>query len=847
MKNLCAFTISFLLLKFSLILCCLIEPFCFWRIRNTEDNYGDLRSDCGFFLFTVEGPVEDYFYNDDLDFRIPAARYEFFLVMLFATDEINENPYLLPNMSFMFSIVLELCQDTLGVLDRAHSQQNKHVNFINYICRIYQICYVHLTGPSWKTSLKLAIHSKTPKVFFGPFNPNLSDHDQLPYVHQVASKDTHLSHGMVSLLLHFRWTWIGMVISDDDKGIQFLSDLREEMQRHGICLAFVNVIPETMQTYMTKAMIYDKQIMASSAKVVIIYGEMNSTLEVSFRRWKYFGSQRIWITTSQLDVTTNKKEFRLDFFHGTVTFAHHRGKLAKFRNFMQTMNYDKYPVNISDSMLGWNYFNCSVSKNSNKRDHFVLNNTLEWTAMHKYDMALSEEGYNLYNAVYAVAHTYHELLLQQVESQKTTGVKGEFTDCQQVSSLLKTRVFINPVGELVSMNHRENQCAGYDIFIIWNFPQGHGLKVKIGSYFPCFSRNQLYISEDLEWATGGTSVPSSMCSAPCTAGFRKIHLEETVECCFDCVQCPENEVSNETGTCECVRCPDDKYANLEQTHCLQRAVSFLAYEDPLGLALGFMALSFSAITILVLSTFVKYRDAPIVKANNCILSYILLISLVFCFLCSLLFIGHPNQSTCILQQITFGVFFTVAVSTVLVKTITVVMAFKLTTPGRRMRGMLTSGAPNLVIPICTLIQLVLCGIWLVTFPPFIDRDIQSEHGKIVIICKKGSVIAFHVVRGYLGSLALGSFTVAFLARNLPDRFNEAKFLTFSMLVFCSVWVTFLPVYHSSRGKIMVVVEVFSILASSAGLLGCIFVPKCYVILVRPHSNVLQRYKDKLAH
>ncbi|XP_052021221.1 vomeronasal type-2 receptor 116-like isoform X5 [Apodemus sylvaticus] len=773
MKNLCAFTISFLLLKFSLILCCLIEPFCFWRIRNTEDNYGDLRSDCGFFLFTVEGPVEDYFYNDDLDFRIPAARYEFFLVMLFATDEINENPYLLPNMSFMFSIVLELCQDTLGVLDRAHSQQNKHVNFINYICRIYQICYVHLTGPSWKTSLKLAIHSKTPKVFFGPFNPNLSDHDQLPYVHQVASKDTHLSHGMVSLLLHFRWTWIGMVISDDDKGIQFLSDLREEMQRHGICLAFVNVIPETMQTYMTKAMIYDKQIMASSAKVVIIYGEMNSTLEVSFRRWKYFGSQRIWITTSQLDVTTNKKEFRLDFFHGTVTFAHHRGKLAKFRNFMQTMNYDKYPVNISDSMLGWNYFNCSVSKNSNKRDHFVLNNTLEWTAMHKYDMALSEEGYNLYNAVYAVAHTYHELLLQQVESQKTTGVKGEFTDCQQV--------------------------------------------------------------------------PSSMCSAPCTAGFRKIHLEETVECCFDCVQCPENEVSNETGTCECVRCPDDKYANLEQTHCLQRAVSFLAYEDPLGLALGFMALSFSAITILVLSTFVKYRDAPIVKANNCILSYILLISLVFCFLCSLLFIGHPNQSTCILQQITFGVFFTVAVSTVLVKTITVVMAFKLTTPGRRMRGMLTSGAPNLVIPICTLIQLVLCGIWLVTFPPFIDRDIQSEHGKIVIICKKGSVIAFHVVRGYLGSLALGSFTVAFLARNLPDRFNEAKFLTFSMLVFCSVWVTFLPVYHSSRGKIMVVVEVFSILASSAGLLGCIFVPKCYVILVRPHSNVLQRYKDKLAH
>ena len=149
---------------------------------------------------------------------------------------------------------------------------------------------------------------------------------------------------------------------------------------------------------------------------------------------------------------------------------------------------------------------------------------------------------------------------------------------------------------------------------------------------------------------------------------------------------------------------------------------------------------------------------------------------------------------------------------------------------------MVSGAPNFIIPICSFIKLSLCGIWLGTSPPFIDTDAHTEHGHIFIVCNKGSVTAFYGVLGYLRSLALGSFTVAFLARNLPDTFNEAKFLTFIMLVFCSVWVTFLPVYHSTKRKVMVAVDVCFILASSVGLLGCIFAPNCYVIFLRPERN-----------
>ncbi|KAE8637108.1 hypothetical protein XENTR_v10003324 [Xenopus tropicalis] len=230
----------------------------------------------------------------------------------------------------------------------------------------------------------------------------------------------------------------------------------------------------------------------------------------------------------------------------------------------------------------------------------------------------------------------------------------------------------------------------------------------------------------------------------------------------------------------------------EKNQCIARTEQFLLCTND-GISVFFSSISDLSFltTLLILGAFITYRDSPIVRANNRSLSFLLLVSIKLSFLSVFLFLGRPVDITCMLRIITFGITFSIAVSSLLAKTIMVCVAFKATKPGSSWRKWLGVKLSNSVVLFCSSIQIIICMTWLAISPPFQELDVHTSPGTIIIQCNEGSAIGFYSIIGYMGLLAAVSFVLAFLARSLPDSFNEAKYITFSTssmgLLACCVW------------------------------------------------------------
>ncbi|XP_075434375.1 extracellular calcium-sensing receptor-like [Ascaphus truei] len=753
--------------------------------------------------------------------------------MRFAVKEINMDLELLPNITLGLHIY-----DSCTVIQRAIAGTLQVLTghgppVPNYRCH-HGVPLAAVVGHSISTYTILMAHIlglyRYPQISHFSTSSLLSDRTQFPSFFRTVPSDAFQSQGLAKLVLHFGWTWVGLVAIDNDYGQQGIKVISRDILKAGACVAFTEDIVISLPD--RNAPKIARVIKESTAKVVVVFSpgfDLTFIFDEMLRQNVTGGSIGFALPSGTIP---GLKEF-LNSIHPSMSTG---GEWVKI--FWEEAFSCKFPdeKNLTGSSV-------SLSKECTGAEHLQsIKNSYN-------DVSNLRATYSVYTAVHVVAKALQDLTdCREVEGPFSHGRCSDiwnFRPWQLLHYVKKVRMRTSSGRELF-FNENGDPPAVYDI-VNWQLsPEGGITQVTVGSYDTGAPIGQVFSinASVVHWASGGREVPLSVCSNSCPPGFRKAAMRGQPVCCFQCVLCPQGEISNQTDSVHCSKCPWDMWPNLQQEKCLPKSREFLSYDELLGATLAATSVASSLVPVVMFGIFIHFKTTPIVRANNYTLSCLLLWSLFLCFLCSLAFIGYPQPKTCLLRQVAFGMSFALCVSCILAKTIMVVIAFKATKPGSNLRRWTSNRVSYLVVILCILIQSFLCIFWLSFSPPFPEHNTQTKFGVIIIECNEGSPIIFWCMLGYLGLLATVSFIVAFLARQLPDSFNEAKFITFSMLAFLSVWVSYIPASLSARGKYTVAMEVFAILSSSWALVVCMFLPKCFLILFRPNMNSRERLMGK---
>ncbi|XP_016054220.1 PREDICTED: G-protein coupled receptor family C group 6 member A isoform X2 [Miniopterus natalensis] len=327
----------------------------------------------------------------------------------------------------------------------------------------------------------------------------------------------------------------------------------------------------------------------------------------------------------------------------------------------------------------------------------------------------------------------------------------------------------------------------------------------------------------------------SKCSKECSPGQMKKTMRSQHICCYECVNCPENHYSNQTDMDRCLLCNNETHwAPVKSKTCFEKEVEYLDWNDTLAILLLALSLLGIMFVLAIGIIFTRNLNTPVVKSSGGLMvCYVILLCHFLNFVSTGFFVGKPQDFTCKTRQMLFGVSFTLCISCILTKSLKILLAFSFDPKLQKVLKCLYKPLP--IVFACTGTQVVICTLWLIFAAPAVEENVSLPR-VIILECEEGSSLAFGTMLGYIALLAFVCFLFAFKGRKLPENYNEAKFITFGMLIYFIAWATFIPVYATTFGKYLPAAEIIVILISNYGVLCCTFFPKCYIILCKRDTN-----------
>ncbi|XP_040190790.1 NACHT, LRR and PYD domains-containing protein 12-like isoform X2 [Rana temporaria] len=175
------------------------------------------------------------------ELQVYRREYRHLLAFIFAIDEINRSPDILPNITLGYHVydscghVNKAIKDVLQILS-GHTKEAP-----NYSCMERGALAGFIGDLNSDTTLQMAqllnLYGYT-QISYGARDTLLSDRKMYPNFFRTVPDDEMQYVAIAKLLERLKWNWVGILTSDDEYGEREFRHLSKHLSDHGICIEF---------------------------------------------------------------------------------------------------------------------------------------------------------------------------------------------------------------------------------------------------------------------------------------------------------------------------------------------------------------------------------------------------------------------------------------------------------------------------------------------------------------------------------------------------------------------------------------------------------------------------------
>ncbi|XP_055633826.1 metabotropic glutamate receptor 1-like [Toxorhynchites rutilus septentrionalis] len=778
-------------------------------------------------------------------------------------DEINQNPALLPNITLGVEIrdscwyapvalqqSIELIRDSISppaavnprqtiCLGANQSISHKHGR-VKPPSSKHRQTLIGVIGPG-SSSVALQVQNllqlfSIPQIGYSTTSKDLSDKARYSTFMRVVPSDYYQAQVMIDVVRQFNWTYVSAINTDENYGQSGIQAFRELAEKYGVCIAREDSILSYADDESFSDVLRNIE-QDPNANVVVCFCEgmtVRGLLKAMERlnmtdRFLLIGSDG-W--ADRADVVQNYERQAL----GSISIRIHSPYVKSFDNYYFSLNPFSNKRNPWFQEFWESKFNCQMPTNEAQLDSKPNSSSHDDKPFCSGNEKLSERYKQepkmsfVIKAIYTMAYALHALQ-QDACGRNSVGICPSmfpFSGTQFLNYLMNVSFTYEP-GDVVEFDTRGDPPGRYDIMNYQLLADGAYDYVQVGEW----NNGSLNFFRHLQESPAGPV--ESVCSKPCLPGFYK-NLQtggQEKQCCWVCVPCERHQILyNET---HCRPCDLGYWPDESQTECLQIPIEHVQWGDTEAIvAISFSVLGF-IMTGLVFGVFMRHNDTPVVKSSTRELCYLILVGMIISHSTIFAILAKPSTFSCLISRSLPGISFAMIYASLLVKTnriARILAGSKKRFPTKKPKFM--SAAAQLIITgLLISIEVAIAVFMLIIEPPSTEHQYPTRQ-RTVLACNT-TRMGILVPLAFIFLLIILCTLYAWKTRNVPENFNEAKFIGFAMYTTCVIWVAFVPIYFGSESKIITMCICISL--SAMVTLVFLFLPKLYIILIRPEKNI----------